>query len=146
MIEQLKKKAEQYKENPEKFFSSFFKLYEPAFFSKDTLLEGLAEFGSPIKEIIAAHQVWGMIGSDSFENYLSQTDEQFDEYVRLGLALLGREKCYQGLLEARNLFKQNEDEVPEEDEPRLFFLFYEPIENFESLAASYLLEYLKHCK
>jgi hypothetical protein len=146
MIEQLKKIAEHHKNNPEEFFNSFFELYEPKFFSKDTLLEGLAEFNSPIKEIIAAHQAWGMIGSDSFENYLSQADELFDDYVRLGLRLLGREKCYQGLLEARALFKQNDDEIPEDAEPRLFFMFFEPLEDFESIAGSFLLEHLKHCQ
>jgi hypothetical protein len=146
MIQQLKKIAEQHKNNPEEFFNSFFELYEPKFFSKDTLLEGLAEFSSPIKEIIAAHQAWGMIGSDGFENYLAQVDKQFDEYVRLGLCFLGKEQCYQGLLEARDLFKQNDDEIPEDDEPRLFFLFYEPLEDFESIAGSYLLEHLQHCQ
>jgi hypothetical protein len=146
MIEQLRKIAEQYKDNPDEFFNSFFELYEPKFFSKDTLLEGLVEFSSPIKEIIAVHQAWGMIGSDSFDNYLSQVDEQFDEYVRLGLCLLGKEKCYPGLQEARELFKQNDDEIPEDTESRLFFLFYEPLEDFESIAGSYLLEHLKHCQ
>lgn len=146
MIQQLKKIAEQHKDNPEEFFNSFFKLYEPKFFSKDTLLEGLAEFSSPMKEIIAVHQAWGMIGNDSFENYLSQTDEQFDECVRLGLCLLEREKCYQGLLKARELFKQNNEEIPEDEEPRLFFQFYEPLEDFESIAGTYLLEHLNHCR
>jgi hypothetical protein len=146
MIEQLKKIAGQNENNPEEFFNSFFELYEPKFFSKDTLLEGLVEFNSPLKEIIAAHQAWGMIGSDSFENYLSQTDIQFDEHVRLGLCLLGKEQCYQGLLEARDLFKQNEAEIPEDAEPRLFFIFFEPLEDFESIAGSYLLNHLKSCR
>jgi hypothetical protein len=146
MIQQLKKIAEQHKDNPEEFFNSFFELYDPKFFSKDTLLAGLAEFSSPIKELIAAHQAWGMIGSSSFDNYLAQVDEQFDECVRLGLCLLKREKCFQGLLEARELFKQNEDEIPEDEEARLFFLFYEPLEDFESIAGTYLLEHLKQCQ
>jgi hypothetical protein len=143
LIQQIKTSIQNANGNPEKVFDSFFNLYEQKFFSKNSLYDGLAEFESPFKEIIAAHQAWGMIGSDGFDNYLSQVDESFDEQVRLGLSLLGKADCYRGLIEARKLFKQNKGTIPENEDDRLWKLFYTPITDFETIIGKYLVELYK---
>lgn len=82
-----------------------------------------------------------MIGSDGFKNYLSNLDERFDEQVRLGLTLFGKADCYRGLLEARELFKRNDGEIPDDDDHRLWNLFYTPIEDLETIIGKYLVEH-----
>lgn len=129
---------ETHKSNPIGLFDEFFGLYEKIFFNQPSINEGLSPFSSPLKELIAAHQAWGMIGSDGFDNYLLQVDENFDNEVKSGLSLIGKERCFSALAEARDLFKKNK-EIPESEEDRLWDLFYEPIREFESLAGNYLL-------
>jgi hypothetical protein len=133
MLPQLQECIKKSGDNPEEVFEVFFDLYEKELFSKGSLMDGLARFESPLKEIIAAHQAWGLIGSDGFDNYLSNVDEQFDEQVRRGLVLLGKADCFRGLLEARELFRQNEGEIPEDADTRLWRLFYVPIKDFETI-------------
>ena len=56
MLQQLRERIITLKYNPEEVFEAFFDWYEKILFSKKSLLEGLAEFESPLKEIIATHQ------------------------------------------------------------------------------------------
>jgi hypothetical protein len=141
MLQQLRERIIASKDNPEEAFEAFFDWYETILFSKKSIYDGLAEFESPLKEIIATHQAWGMIGGDGFKNYLSNLDDRFDEQVRLGLTLFGKADCFQGLLEARELFKRNDGEIPDDDDHRLWNLFYMPIEDLENIIGKYLVEH-----
>ncbi len=141
MLPRLRERIIASKDNPKEALEAFFGWYETILFSKESLLDGLAEFESPLKEIIAAHQAWGMIGSDGFKNYLSNLDERFDEQVRLGLTLFGKVNCYLGLSEARELFKQNKGEIPDDDDDRLWKMFYTPMEDLDTAIGKYLVEH-----
>ncbi len=139
MLQEIKEIIERHKTNPEMLFDEFFGFYEKIFFSQASINDGLIPFPSPLKELIAAHQAWGMIGSDGFDNYLLQVDEKFDKEVKAGLSLIGKENCYNALEEARAIFREKY-EIPEAEEDRLWKVFYHPLREFESLAGKYLIK------
>jgi hypothetical protein len=120
-------------------FEEFFEWYEKIFFSPKGFNDGLLLFESPVKELVAAHQAWGMIGSDGFDNYLLAANHNFDNEAKLGLKLIGNEHCYNALKEARDIFEKHK-KIPEDDDHRLWVLFYEPIRDFEKYAVKILIE------
>lgn len=138
MQQEMKQIAARNRNNPSGMFEEFFAFYEPIYFAHQSFNEGLNAFPSPLKEIVAAHQAWGMIGSDGFDNYFFEVDEAFDKEVQSGLGLIGKESCYIALEEARALFREKK-EIPKAEEERLWVAFYEPIREFEAFAGEFLL-------
>ncbi len=139
MIDQIRRLAQIPEKSAEKLFDDFFDIYEPIFFESNEMIDGLHAFDRPFKELIAAHQAWGMISSDGFDNYFQITDEQFDIEVKNGLDLLGIMNSYEALLEARDLYIKHNGDIPDNDDFRLVGEFYNPIKNFESLAGQFLI-------
>jgi hypothetical protein len=137
MDTKIKQIVENNKDDPDKLFNEFFGWYENIFFSSKDFNDGLLLFESPLRELVAAHQAWGMIGSDGFDNYFLAANHNFDNEVRLGLKLIGYERCYDALKEARDIFEKH-NKIPKDEDHRLWMLFYMPIEEFEKYAAKFL--------
>jgi hypothetical protein len=141
MDKQINGIVDKYKDDPDQLFDAFFDWYENIFFSSKDFNDGLLLFESPLRELVAAHQAWGMIGSDGFDNYFRAANHNFDNEVRLGLRLIGNEHCYDALKEARDIFEKH-NEIPEDEATRLWRLFYVPIEELEKDVAKFLIEKL----
>ena len=138
-IKKIKLSIVECNSNPTCVCDKFFDYYEPIFFSEEDFIEGLNRFDSPLKEIIAAHQAWGMIGSDGFLNYFDQIDQRFDDEVKLGLKLLGHPNCFDALMVARMNYIKNNDQISDELDRKLWHEFYDPIENFEDIIGLFLI-------
>lgn len=125
--------------NPSCVCDKFFNYYEPIFFSEKDFMKGLDLFDSPLKEIIAAHQAWGMIGSDGFGNYFDQTDNRFDEVVKSGFKLLGHPECFVILMEAKKNYAKEDDQFSIDLDNKLWDEFYEPIRDLEEIIGLFLI-------
>ena len=120
--------------------NAFHRLYEIPVLGSDDLYEGLIKLPRPYRELAAAHQAWGIVASDGFENYLEDTDARFDTEVEAGLKLTGHGECYAAIPEARRLLEAGA--LTRDDDDRLWSLFYDPIEFFPETVGAFLLRYL----
>lgn len=134
-------------QSPRDACDAFHGFYGSYVFEKSDLYDGISALPRPFREIVAAHQAWGMISSDGFSNIFEDTDERFDEEVKRGLKLLDAAESIPPYLEARQLVAEQEEHsdypLSEEDDERLFEAFYDPIEHFDEMIGAYLLNYLK---
>ena len=116
----------------------FHGLYEGIVLGNDDMFKGLSKLPRPFRELAAAHQAWGMISSDGFENYVEETDDRFDQEVEAGLKLLGLSECMPPLLEARKRLEGVGELAKEEDE-RLFNAFHDPFDDGHGKVGKYLI-------
>ena len=119
----------------------FHGLYEGIVLGNDDMFIGLSKLPRPYRELAAAHQAWGIISSDGFENYVEETDSRFDKEVESGLKLLGLSECLKPLLEARQLLESG-DALSKADDERLFNAFYDPFDDGHEKVGGFLLSHV----
>lgn len=119
----------------------FHGLYEGIVLDEDDMFAGLSKLPRPYRELAAAHQAWGIISSDGFENYVEETDSRFDKEVEAGLKLLGLSECMKPLLEARQLLETG-DELPQSDDERLFNAFHDPFDDGHEKVGEFLVSHV----
>ena len=127
-------------DDPEAAADDFHDMYEGPVLGADDIYSGLQRLPRPYRELAAAHQCWGIVASDGFENYVEATDSRFDAEVEACLRLLGHGECFAAIPEARRVLEADND-LSEEQDVRLWTIFYDPIANFHELVGKYLLRH-----
>ena len=102
------------------------------FFPWRMLPNNLKKLPSPFRELMAVYQAWGMMSMNGFDEYAGSTISKFDDEVDRGLEILGQTKAKGILSQARRIRRQNNGELPQQEEDRVWSVFMDSMPNFES--------------
>ena len=69
---------------------------------------------------------------NGFDEYAGSTISKFDDEVDRGLEILGQTKAKGILSQARRIRRQNNGELPQQEEDRVWSVFMDSMPNFES--------------